>query len=305
VNPLHLLAQAPATNFWAEPNGSTSLWVKIVVGLIFGIGLIFALMAAPPQVRRPIVAGVTFLAGLFYVLFYLWPVPIDQKDGELPRNAVEGVGFWLKDALGVVVNFTNILTGFMIGLGIYSLLRIHLRRFFKFQKDWGFSLTLLLSMLAMIFFGYADWLSRLGERGALLDERSNWTLVNYGRDFLFEGLLQQMDAAMFSIIAFFILSAAYRAFRIRSVEATILLATALIVMLSLMGAVQYAIDTPIKQAAGPNGFLLNFQLSEISQWIRNTFQTSSLRGLAFGVGIGALAMGLRLWLSLERTGGNG
>jgi hypothetical protein len=38
-------------------------------------------------------------------------------------------------------------------------------------------------------------------------------------------------------------------------------------------------------------------------WLRNTFQVPSIRGIDFGVGIGALAMGLRLWLSLERTGG--
>jgi hypothetical protein len=48
--------------------------------------------------------------------------------------------------------------------------------------------------------------------------------------------------------------------------------------------------------------LFNFTLTEIAKWIKDTFQTSSLRGIDFGVGIGALAMGLRLWLSLERQG---
>jgi hypothetical protein len=155
----------------------------------------------------------------------------------------------------------------------------------------------------MIVFGYWDYNQRQGEAGALLDNPANWTFVQYSRDFLFQGFLQEMDAAMFSIIAFYILSAAYRAFRLRSVEATILLAAALLVLISLMGAVSSAWDTQVRNVANGNPFLLNFQLSEISMWIRNTFQTSSIRGIQFGVGVGALAMGLRIWLGLERTGG--
>jgi hypothetical protein len=157
----------------------------------------------------------------------------------------------------------------------------------------------------MVIFGYADWSSRLGERGILLDEQANWTFVNFGRDFLFEGLLQSMDAAMFSLIAFFILSAAYRAFRVRSIEATILLATALLFMLSLMGAVELWWGQGITAVAGsdPNSFGQNFTLTSIAKWSQAAVQTPSIRAISFGISIGALAMGLRLWLSLERTGG--
>jgi hypothetical protein len=114
-----------------------------------------------------------------------------------------------------------------------------------------------------------------------------------------------MDAAMFSIIAFFILSAAYRAFRIRSIEATVLLASALVVMLSLMGAVTNAWQGGIDTLAHGNqaSFLQNFSLDTIRGWLTNNVQTPSIRGIDFGIGIGSLAMGLRLWLSLERTGG--
>jgi len=308
VNPIYgnLLAQATDTSIWTDPNGSTMLFLKILLVLLFGGVLIFALMNAPTQARRPVVAISTFLAGLFYVLFYIWPVPIDRKPGDLPDGPVEGVGFWLKDAFGIVTSFTNILTAFLIGLGIYSLLSIHLKRLFRMQKDWFFSLVLLISMGSMILFGFWDWKMHLGPDGSMLENQANWTFVNYARDFLFEGFLQQMDAAMFSIIAFYILSAAYRAFRIRSIEATIMLATALLVVLSLMGAVSFMWDGFVKGMAGPdgNGFIANFQLTEVARWIKGTFQTSSIRGIQFGIGIGALAMGLRLWLSLEKTGGS-
>jgi len=304
---LNFFAQVPPPDtLWAKANGSSDLWTWLAIGLVVGLVFLCALLQTPPALRKFVVGGATFFAGLYWVLFYLWPTPIAREDGQLPRNAVEGVGFWLKDANGVVVGFTQILTTFLLGLGIYSLFRVHFRKVIKAQKDWFFSATLLVSLFLMVFFGYADWVNRLDPaKGALLDNRDNWGFVQYGRDFLFEGLLQQMDAAMFSVIAFYILSAAYRAFRIRSVEATILLATATLLMLSLMGAVTFLWDSMIRNVANGNPLLLNLQLTEISQWLRNTFQTASLRGIAFGVNIGALAMGLRLWLSLERTGGNG
>lgn len=301
---LQLLAQAAQPTLWNDPNGSTALWTKIGIALIFGIGLIFILMAAPARARRPVVAFVTFLAGAFYVMYFFWPRPIDRDPGELPLNQIEGVGFWFEDALPIVAGFTNILTAFLLGLGIFSLVRVHGRRLIKMQKDWAFSLVLLLSSFTMVGFGYADWASRRGQEGAKLDDPANWTFVNRATNFLFDGLLQQMDAAMFSIIAFYILSAAYRAFRIRSVEATVLLASALIVILSLMGAVDALWGNFINGLAGGNqqSFIQNFSLSEIRGWLQANVQTPSIRGIDFGIGIGALAMGLRLWLSLEKSG---
>ena len=314
MNFLNLFAQAPTpTSFWNAEHGSTDLWMKIFIAFALGIGLIFALIAAPVRARRPVVAFFTFISGLFYVMYYVWPEPVGRTPGTLPLNAAENVGFWLTDALPVVAKFSNVLSGFLLGLGIFSLLRVHGRRLFKMQKDWFFSLVLILSILLMVVVGYWDWYTRLGENSSKLQDPANWTGINVARDFVFDGMLQQMDAAMFSLIAFYILSAAYRAFRIRSVEATILLATALVVILSLMGAVEYMWGSAIAGMAGyadadkmeaANSFASNFTLTTIRGWIQSTVQTPSIRAIDWGIGIGALAMGLRLWLSLERTGGN-
>ena len=299
---INFVAQAQS-GFWSAPNGSSELFTKLFLGLVVGFGILAGLMFLPITLRRYVVAFVTFFSGLYWVLFYVWPVPIGRKPGQLPNGSVEGVGFWLSDANSTVASIGVILAAFLIGMGIYSLLRVHLSKLLRRKPDWGFSLVLLSSMVAMIVLGYWDWKMKLGPKGADLAFQQNWTFVQYGRDLLFEGLLQQMDAAMFSVIAFYIMSAAYRAFRIRSIEATILLATALIVIISSMGAVTFKLDAPIIAAAKDTPILGNFQLTEIAKWIRGTFQTASLQGIGFGVGIGALAMGLRLWLSLEKTGG--
>ena len=305
---IDLLAQATPPNvyspFWSAPNGSNRLWIALALCVVAGFGLILALIGAPVRARRPIVAFFTFLAGGFYVLYYFWPRTIDRQPTDLPRNGLEGVSFFLEDAMPVVANFTNILAGFLLGLGIYSLWRVHGRKLAKMQKDWFFSFVLLASSIVMVVIGYVDWAGRQGPAGPKLDDPANWHAINYAKDFLFEGFLQQMDAAMFSIIAFFILSAAYRAFRIRSIEATVLLASALVVMLSLMGAVTNAWQGGIDTMAhhDPASFAQNFSLDAVRGWLTNNVQTPSIRGIDFGIGIGSLAMGLRLWLSLEKTG---
>jgi len=303
---MDLLAQAAPTDnspFWSGANGSNALWIGILVAFLLGVGLIFLLIQAPVRARRTIVAFFTFISGGFYVLYYFWPQTIDRQKMDLPRTPLEGVSFWLEDAMPVVSQLTNILAGFLLGLGIYSLWRVHGRKVIKMQKDWIFSFVLLASSILMVVVGYMDWATKQGPDGPKLSEHANWHTINYARDFLFEGFLQQMDAAMFSIIAFFILSAAYRAFRIRSVEATVLLATALIVMLSLMGAVTNAWQGAINHInPSPDAFVQNFSLDTIRSWLTNSVQTPSIRGIDFGIGIGSLAMGLRLWLSLERTG---
>jgi len=300
---LNLLAQTRSP-FWSAPNGSASLWIHIIAALVLGIGIMLLMLSVPIQWRRPIVAGFTFLAGLYYVLFYFWPVPIGDTDKKLPVNLVDHVGFWLSDTMPIVSSFTQVLAGFLLGLGIYSLLRVHGRRVFRQQKDWFFSLVLIGSATLMVAVGFMDWASHKGPEAAKLDDPANWHFINYAKDFLFDGQFQGMDAAMFSIIAFYILSAAYRAFRVRSVEATVLLSSALLVILSLMGAVEYLWHVPINAATNndPNAFLQNFSLVSIRNWLQAYVQTPSIRGIDFGVGIGTVAMGLRLWLSLEKSG---
>ncbi len=303
---MNLLAQVaePEYNFWAkEPGWGAIYW--IIGAILIGIIGIFLLMRVPTRARRPIIWIFTFLSGSFYVIYYFWPKPIDRDPGEIAVGLADKGGFFLEDALPKVADVANVLTYLLLCLGIYSLTSIHLKRVVKKQKDSAFSIVLLLAMVAMIVVGYWDYiLKEFNDPDKLLTKAENWGSVNYAYDLLFDGLIQQMDAAMFSMIAFFILSAAYRAFRVRSVEATVMMASAIILMLSLMGAVDFLwsgwIDNVTRE--NPAHFLNNFRLDVFAGWIKSNLQIPSIRALDFGVGLGALAMGLRIWLGLERGG---
>lgn len=293
---------------WSYESGSSTLILSILITLAVGFGLFFVIMQAPPNMRKKITATFTFAAGLLYVATWLWPRAMDRQPGELPANTTESVAFWLEDVVGQFQNMSNILTSFLLLMGVFSLVRLHITRVSKQQRDWPFSIVLLVSVVVMTIFGYWDWLTvkdlKPDQLEAMKDVANQPTAV-WMKDLLFDGLLQTMEAAMFSVIAFYILSAAYRAFRIRSVEATILLASALIVMLGLLGIAEnywsLAIDA-LGGAQDPNAFVNSFRLDAISDFIRNNLQAPGLRAIDFGVGVGALAMGLRLWLSLEKGG---
>jgi hypothetical protein len=116
-----------------------------------------------------------------------------------------------------------------------------------------------------------------------------------GFNLLFSRGLLAMDAAMFSLIGFFILSAAYRAFRIRSIEASILMATALVVLLMFV-----PIALMLTNGLDPGSFAGNFRIDSIGLWLLSTINVPAIRAIDLGLGLGLLAMALRIMLGLER-----
>lgn len=307
---LSLFADLDPHTLWNAPNNSAEMIAKCVIVLILGVILFAACFYAPTHLRRYLVFGFTFISGLFYVAFFYYPQPIAKGPADAPRNVFEGISFWLTDAQPVVATMSNTIAAFLLGLGVYSLLRVHVSRIARQTRDWQFSVVLIVSMALMAVFGYWNFHDTFGPRGpamAIGPTSGSWHFQQYAYDVLFNGLLQQMDAGMFSLVAFYILSAAYRAFRARSVEATILLVSALILIFSVMGAVVYKWDTAVTDhLAGHNAssWWNNLKLSEMAQWLKTTVQTPSIRGIDFGVGIGLLAMGLRIWLNLDKVGGS-
>jgi hypothetical protein len=88
---------------------------------------------------------------------------------------------------------------------------------------------------------------------------------------------------MFSLLAFYLASASFRAFRTRSLDATILLFAAVIVMIGRLdeGA--------------------SLALPDIQRWILDGPNLVSKRAILIGVGLGMASTALKVVLGIERS----
>ena len=102
---------------------------------------------------------------------------------------------------------------------------------------------------------------------------------------IFLNALSPFMATMFSLIGFFIASAAFRAFRARSTEATLLLIAAVIIMLG---------QTPIGQ-------MLWQGIPDIMVWIFSVPNAAAKRAILFGIAMGSIAFSLRIIFGIERA----
>jgi len=126
---------------------------------------------------------------------------------------------------------------------------------------------------------------------SLLD--NSWNFYFYTQEGLenfmfrrfFDFVMMPILATIFSLLAFFIASAAYRAFRARNVLASLLLIAALIVMLRF------------------NPFLspiFGDYAARTSNWLMNVPNLAAQRAIVMGVGLGIVATALKVILGIER-----
>jgi hypothetical protein len=111
-------------------------------------------------------------------------------------------------------------------------------------------------------------------------------------DWVFSYVFTPLQATMFSLLAFFIASAAFRAFRMRSLEAGLLLGAGLLVIFGRVPLGQF--DWHIAHGQ-------DFGFHTIMQWIMNVPNTAAMRGIKMGAAMGVVVMGLKVILGIERS----
>jgi len=195
-----------------------------------------------------------------------------------------------------VLQWVTIVGGFTLLLGVVSIVRVNSKVVKSKKSGWIFNLATLISIFAMAIPSIIPVTkeSALGsviysifppEWGALFG-----TGTGSVYDWLFNYLDAPMMATMFAMLAFYIASAAYRAFRARNAEATLLLVTAVLVMLWRI---------PMGEA-----FLRLFGdnvPAYINSYIMNGVNVAVQRGIIIGAALGAASMSLRIMLGIERT----
>ena len=222
-----------------------------------------------------------------------------------------------------VSNGIVILIALAVGLGVISLFTVHATNIYKRRKEWPFSIIVFLSFavtMAMVLWQYqldaegrrikqetsAAWerlaqaqaLESYAERDAALAALSerDWTAIRRfqaHRDqyrfqpwtFYVDYIYTPLGATVMALLGFYITYAAYRALRIRSLEATVMMLSAAVVILG-------------SDAFG--GWLTGGTLAEWADFDNRVLNSGMQRGLLIGIGVATVAASLRIMLGLER-----
>ncbi len=225
--------------------------------------------------KRKIPLIITFLVGVIIIISAFIPhKPFGYISGELE-------------------NWYLIIAGFAIILGQLNLFKVHLLKIKFKQKNWQFYIFTLVSFLIMVTIGLA-WGTEKNPGIFGNATEISAVLGHKPFDYLFHNVYQHLQATMFSLLAFFIASAAYRAFIARTIESNLLLIAAILVMLG---------NTSIGSFL--TGWLpesLKFlHLPHIKEFIMRYPNTAGQRAIMIGAGLGIIGSSLRIILGIERS----
>ena len=199
---------------------------------------------------------IAFVLGLFMAVQFFVPHPGMTK------------------VYNTLLDIKQVVLGCAFMLGVLSLIQFHARRMRRDPGRGWYSGVTLLGLAGMVVAALAGGT----EEGAY-----RW---------MFDHIQAPMQATMFALLAFFVASAAYRAFRVRNVDASVLLAVGVVVML---GQVTVGALVSVDVGGEP------VSLTSLSEWLLHSVNVAAKRGILIGVGLGMIATALRIIVGLERT----
>lgn len=173
---------------------------------------------------------------------------------------------WLKDASNLVLQWRVPVAAFALAVGAVNLIIVNLRNLRIGRTGKIASVTVIVSLI-----GYAILGVTMGSGSSAYQ-------------YVYNNLFRHLSSTVFSLNAFFIAYACYRAFRIHNPLSVAFLVAGLAVLLGRVG---------IGQAIWP-------QLAPISDWIMSVPNTAAQRGIILGSALGAIAVGLRIIAGIER-----
>lgn len=162
-------------------------------------------------------------------------------------------------------------------MGLINLLQLNVPIIRRRGPDWPYKVVLLLGLIFTLVAGFQDGVHR----------SDDGTAFRFITKFMFDPL----NATMFALLAFFIASAAFRAFRARNIDATLLLLTAMFLMFARIPLGEAVSDALF---GGP-------YLGYIREWLLEVPNVAAKRAILIGAALGAIATGLRVILGLDRS----
>ena len=255
--------------------------------------------------------------------------------------------------------FFDIIAAFAVFLGALNLLKLQFIKVLKQQSGWIYSAIAIASFFfafiigffirGAYFVGEDVYFSQKAAEAAILGSSSSEVVVpvDWGAhvqtdgslfQWMFKYIFSPLSATMFALLAFFVASASFRAFRARNFEASLLLVAGIIIMLGrvpigslisswtimyiLAFSIGIGINTYMKNRNIVFGWILGscglitgfgmtmgwpidqpaiFFLPALQEWIYLVPNLAGSRAILIGIGLGIVATSLRYIFGLEKS----
>ena len=248
--------------------------------------------------KRNIPLAICLIMGVAMMVQFFVPHPVS-------------VGFY-----DLTTKWVRIVGAFALVLGTGSLIMYHIDKIQRRRTGWYYSIVTLTAAAATSVIGLG-WGIKSG---------------SVFQDVIFSSLLVPLNSSMFAILAFYMASAAYRAFRARTKEAALLLVAAFVVMLGMVpiGAnipffwflVVLAVALLVAGLATKSKALIigtgalvvglvvwmgfwklkvpQLMLPDTAEWVLSVPNMAAKRAILFGIALGGIATSLKVILGIER-----
>ena len=224
--------------------------------------------------KRNVPLLITALGGFILIISYF--IPTMQSWGEV-------AAIWF-----------DILASIAFILGGGNLLKIHLKKISDKSVGWAYSAITLAAFLITLFVG----LGKVGVNPNPL--YPEYGLSGHYREigspfwWLYEYAFKPLTATMFAMLAFYISSAAFRAFRAKNIEAILLLGTAFIILLGRTFAGVYL-------TAWLPDWMSGLRIENLTVFIMSVFNTAGNRAIMIGIALGIASTSLKVLLGVDRS----
>jgi hypothetical protein len=190
----------------------------------------------------------TAILGILMILEHFFPMPDLISDFNVTMRS-----------------FTTVVAAAALMLGIVFLTIAHARTISRQQSGWYYSIFYMISLFITTGLG-------------LINVRNETYL------WIYDNMTSPVGAALYSLTAFYITSAAYRVFRARNWSAAVLLVCGFIVLAMLI---------PI------GGYLLP-PVVPIGEWLRSYPSSAGFRGMIMGTSLGIMGLGVRVMTGRQK-----
>ena len=255
--------------------------------------------------------------------------------------------------------FFDIIAAFAVFLGALNLLKLQFLKVLKQQSGWQYSAIAILSFFFAFIIGFfVRGAYFVGEEVYFSQRAAEQAVISLGISevvvpvdwgahvqtdgslfqWMFKYIFSPLSATMFALLAFFVASASFRAFRARNFEASLLLVAGIIIMLgrvpigslisswTIMYILAFSIGIGINSYARSRnvmfGWILGscgaitgfgmtmgwpidqpsiFFLPALQEWIYLVPNLAGSRAILIGIGLGIVATSLRYIFGLEKS----